>query len=950
MAHKQLFYYNTSNYQAGDINSISFDAETLSDDMQDTNIQGNKLYLEFSSPNGYPMEKIIEIDSIAFDDGSWSSASYQTEFTPDSPYESDNSNNYIVTVDLDFSDWYMNSSCRIDLEDEVRDHDITIQMYYESINDGDDTTYIPDELKDDAKYILAYTNDTDSFRYKQIIEHSFYELLAKENSGFGNWHNNHSFLQLGTTYYVNGEKGILTPKSYYYDNDSDRYTNGYGYKVEFDEGSTLEGDLLTGTWSYNGVAISETQDCIVTIYQANCVEPFCSDLAVTTTNDDKIVVYGTLITGTYSIENITTGDCYCENANDDTADIYPRGSSGSSLVSALAAGLDITSAVEEIGGGECTVYIDLVVPDIGDGGWGCSTTFTANLGSADTSEPIVTLSLSDDLILTGTADANGSDLFEIDLHIYKDTEDIDENGVWYHYGNGDTVNDFNYFNSLLTTGIDLKNLPSGAEESSELEIVDGSSYKAAVKFYCTDESVDIVKDPVVSNTVIYHVETDETDEAPSINFSNTTLRELWGELVSATENICGSLPEDDLGNKKIGIKSIHDALISHLALTRSKTTNLTPGDYMKGIAVAARYYTNGNNISSATSSALENTLTEIIDMLKAPYTCSYPGCLKRGNFESTDYGGEQKYYCCDAHKSNLCGTHGIEYYDKCPSCTYCVVCGNVIDEGFERENADNTEWYCYTCANSTLTADPMSNCSRCGAHLTVYEEWVHGGGGICNTCNTETVKYEYANAQGHYKVTYDGAGNEIDREGPENHYDYDAPTCICGANPHAYWDSNANCDSWYMSAEEAAANCGCISDSPPEIPCFCCGTVFESSDGKQLCDNCSDSWTSCADCGKPILTTSNFCGCGNGISPAGTAYEAADGTYYCIECYHDEHCECVGSREYYVYCTHYNDGMIPLYVCPYKDHVSHGTGADGYQMGDTWECPSCGVAHEIYTS
>lgn len=508
-----------------------------------------------------------------------------------------------------------------------------------------------------------------------------------------------------------------------------------------------------------------------------------------------------------------------------------------------------------------------------------STTFEYVEEDAE-NEPIVTLSLSDDLILTGTANANGSDLYEIDLHIYKDDE-----GCLYHYGVNDTVSDFSYFNNLLTTGIDLKNLPSGFEGDSEvLEIVDGSSYKAAVKFYASTNYSDgdaDEKDPVFSNTVIYQSETDETEEAPSINFSNETLRDLWGELVSATENICGSLPEDALGNKRIGIKSIHDALISHLTLTRSKTTNLTPGDYMKGIAVAARYYTNGNSISSATSSALENTLAEIVDMLKAPYTCSYPGCLKKGNFESTDYGGgELKYYCCEGHKVNVCGYCGIEYY-----------------------------------------------------------------GDACPDCGVITTSYDYANVSGHYIVTYNGAGEEINREGPEGHYDYGAPTCRCGANPHAYWNPDATCSKWYMSEDEAESNCGCIS----YISCFCCGTSFASSDGKQLCDNCSDSWTFCIDCGTPILNTGGICSCGIGISPAGIAYEAPDGTYYCIECYHDEHCDCT-SGKYYVYCNNYYNGTMALYVCPYKDHVSYGHGADGYQMGDTWDCPTCGVAHEIYTS
>ena len=65
-------------------------------------------------------------------------------------------------------------------------------------------------------------------------------------------------------------------------------------------------------------------------------------------------------------------------------------------------------------------------------------------------------------------------------------------------------------------------------------------------------------------------------------FTNETLDGLWTRLVNATKEITGS----SLSNA--GIKGIHDALLSHYGLSHENTPT-TPGDYMKGIAVAARY-------------------------------------------------------------------------------------------------------------------------------------------------------------------------------------------------------------------------------------------------------------------------------------------------------------------------------------------------------------------------
>lgn len=64
-------------------------------------------------------------------------------------------------------------------------------------------------------------------------------------------------------------------------------------------------------------------------------------------------------------------------------------------------------------------------------------------------------------------------------------------------------------------------------------------------------------------------------------FNNETLDALWVRLVNATEEITSS----SLSNA--GIKGIHDALLSHYGLSHENTPT-TPGDYIKGIAVAAR--------------------------------------------------------------------------------------------------------------------------------------------------------------------------------------------------------------------------------------------------------------------------------------------------------------------------------------------------------------------------
>lgn len=69
-----------------------------------------------------------------------------------------------------------------------------------------------------------------------------------------------------------------------------------------------------------------------------------------------------------------------------------------------------------------------------------------------------------------------------------------------------------------------------------------------------------------------------------IYFDNTELNNLWARLVNATENLCGGL-------SNTSIEGIHDALISYTGLIHNNIPS-TPGDYVKGIAVCARYNNN----------------------------------------------------------------------------------------------------------------------------------------------------------------------------------------------------------------------------------------------------------------------------------------------------------------------------------------------------------------------
>lgn len=64
------------------------------------------------------------------------------------------------------------------------------------------------------------------------------------------------------------------------------------------------------------------------------------------------------------------------------------------------------------------------------------------------------------------------------------------------------------------------------------------------------------------------------------------------------------------GISNTGMKGIHDALLSHFNLTH-ETPPTTPGDYMKGIAVAARFHKNG-----IIDTESRNSLAEIVDLLK----------------------------------------------------------------------------------------------------------------------------------------------------------------------------------------------------------------------------------------------------------------------------------------------------------------------------------------------
>ena len=113
-------------------------------------------------------------------------------------------------------------------------------------------------------------------------------------------------------------------------------------------------------------------------------------------------------------------------------------------------------------------------------------------------------------------------------------------------------------------------------------------------------------------------------------------------------------------------------------------------------------------------------------------------------------------------------------------------------------------------------------CTKCGDVLdTGYCSPDVGGYCICGrymSSDPEPDTYTYYNAQ--YHKTSSG---EL-----EEHYDYNAPTCICGAEPHGVWGSYS-CGYYYMTEDEAN-NCPCIrNDDENLIDCPDCGRYYDSN-------------------------------------------------------------------------------------------------------------------------
>ena len=133
-------------------------------------------------------------------------------------------------------------------------------------------------------------------------------------------------------------------------------------------------------------------------------------------------------------------------------------------------------------------------------------------------------------------------------------------------------------------------------------------------------------------------------------FNNETLDALWVRLVNATEEITGSsLPNT-------GIKSIHDALLSYYGLAHENTPT-TPGDYMKGIAVAARYKKDGTE-EPYMSWSLEQIVEELESIPVAPtYSCS----LSSDMILTLDQSGyETGFYLYDADTDEELYSHSAD--------------------------------------------------------------------------------------------------------------------------------------------------------------------------------------------------------------------------------------------------------------------------------------------------
>lgn len=164
-----------------------------------------------------------------------------------------------------------------------------------------------------------------------------------------------------------------------------------------------------------------------------------------------------------------------------------------------------------------------------------------------------------------------------------------------------------------------------------------------------------------------------------------------------------------------GIKGIHDALLSYCGLSHEKSPT-TPGDYMKGIAVAARYYSNGSIINTES----KNSLEEIVAMLESgdhnEYycpVCSAPwGSQAQANSctLTSDCPGNNPGY---GHVCEYCG--GDHYESDCPNyCSYCkeAYCDCVTSWCSQDER--NTKWHCIDTTSNQYA------CNNCGWIKTIW--------------------------------------------------------------------------------------------------------------------------------------------------------------------------------------------------------------------------------------
>lgn len=286
-------------------------------------------------------------------------------------------------------------------------------------------------------------------------------------------------------------------------------------------------------------------------------------------------------------------------------------------------------------------------------------------------------------------------------------------------------------------------------------------------------------------------------------FNNTTLDSLWTNLVNRTKTLCGSSAV-----KNTGIKGIHDALISYTKFKHT-TTPVTPGDYMKGIAVCARgvkkrsFKTPDTTTLDTLSTIVANLRLPIVTLDISEYdsdveisTSIEPyenakwsvkvtdssGNTKGTNNSSTDeYSGYSiKNFCTGLQNGatytiTVTATIGDIKISKSKSFTYtytiCEFCGGEHSKydcpyGTYCTNGTCDTWYdsresCPTCGGGAGEGD---FCPNCGASL-------YDAGSECDSCPwTPDMVKDWCNecgatVWGYWREDYDG---------------FDVYTCING--------------------------------------------------------------------------------------------------------------------------------------------------------------------------